>query len=313
MTAPVVVADPRCPLPYYTYSLRGLADVGFRVRFRRLDCPLSRGMALQVGTTRLWLDAGDGSDLLPAPLEWADVAGKVNLVEPVDGVVPLGPVFGIRMWPLPKGYLMTPQLARGGMPVTDAIHALRFQGITRLGIDAYQPAVSDASYVFARSRRWNVERHRDVNAMRERFSEAVRTLPLEVEVSLVSDRIPLATYLDRVRRSAVVFNSPAVHQCLGWKLGEFLALGKAIVSTPLGRVLPAPLVHGTHVHYVDDDVDAMRDAVRLIVEDPVYRARLERGARAWYEQHLMPRRIGERLASAVGVTVPDVPGVADAR
>ena len=47
---------------------------------------------------------------------------------------------------------------------------------------------------------------------------------------------------ERTARSAVVFNCPAVHGCLGWKLGEYLTLRKAIISTDLGRRLPAPLV-----------------------------------------------------------------------
>jgi glycosyltransferase involved in cell wall biosynthesis len=93
----------------------------------------------------------------------------------------------------------------------------------------------------------------------------------------------------------VVFNCPAVHGCLGWKLGEYLALGKAIISIPLERALPEPLEHGEHIHYVDDNTEAMSEAVRTIDRDADYRHHLESGARSWYERNLTPAKIAARL------------------
>jgi glycosyltransferase involved in cell wall biosynthesis len=105
-------------------------------------------------------------------------------------------------------------------------------------------------------------------------------------------------YLPRVQRSMVAFNTPAVHGCHGWKLGEYLALGKAIVTTPLLRALPAPLVHGEHAHIVDGSVESLCEAITLLREDRGYRMRLERGARAYFDQYLAPRRVIERLIEA---------------
>ena len=118
----------------------------------------------------------------------------------------------------------------------------------------------------------------------------------------LDDRLDLGTYIERVQRSAFVFNSPAVHGCLGWKLGEYLALGKAILSTPLSRSLPAPLEHGVHAHFVDDDVDSIRAGVELLLNDESYRSRLERGAGQWYQTHLAPARVAERLVEAADNT-----------
>ena len=102
-------------------------------------------------------------------------------------------------------------------------------------------------------------------------------------------------YVERTRRSALVFNTPAVHECLGWKLGEFLALGKAIVSLPLTRALPAPLEHGTHLHLVDGSPESITDAIERITGDDGYRRRLEEHARAWYDEWLDPTRLVQRL------------------
>jgi glycosyltransferase involved in cell wall biosynthesis len=93
----------------------------------------------------------------------------------------------------------------------------------------------------------------------------------------------------------VAFNNPAVHGCLGWKLGEFLAMGKAIVSLPIERVLPAPLEHGVHLHVVDGTPESLDDAIARLRSDDPYRRTLEVNARRWYEQHLAPERLATRL------------------
>src|SRR5262249_47673698 len=102
-------------------------------------------------------------------------------------------------------------------------------------------------------------------------------------------------YLAKTRSSALVFNTPAVWSCHGWKLGEFLALGKAIISTPLVRELPAPLVHGCHIHYVDGSLDSIRAAIQLLLNDHDYRKHLERNAYDYYSSFLSPKRVVERL------------------
>jgi len=61
----------------------------------------------------------------------------------------------------------------------------------------------------------------------------------------------------QLTRSSAVLNTPGVHGCLGWKLCEYLALGKAIISTTIQRQLPADLEHGTHIHVVDGSEDSI--------------------------------------------------------
>jgi glycosyltransferase involved in cell wall biosynthesis len=114
----------------------------------------------------------------------------------------------------------------------------------------------------------------------------------------MSQRIPFSEYIEKTKKSAVAFNTPAVHGCLGWKLAEFLALGKAIISTEVGRILPAPFVHGEHVHFVDGSETSIREAVTRITSDDIYRAKLESGAREYYEAYLAPGKVIERIMHA---------------
>lgn len=298
--APVLV-DPRLRLPYATPVLDGFRRLGVPVRFTRLDAPVRRGVAMSIEGVSVWLDLDDSAEVDADALAWADVAGKVNVtVEDArrnSRLLLLGPLFGVRAWPLPKGYLVLPSMIAAGAPLRGSLAGLRFQGITRQPIEAYRRSPSRSGYVFHRSRRWP-DRHDATNRTRDRFAEAVGRCGLTIDGGLTDVRIPLSEYLARTAVSSVVFNCPAVHGCLGWKLGEYLALGKAIISTDLGRALPEPLVHGRDIHLVDDDVDAMADAIRVIDSDTEYRAHLERGAFAWYQRNLTPEVVARRVLTA---------------
>lgn len=297
---------PDLRLSYYTWILQGLAERsdGRAFRFGRLDlpdiAPHARGMAFTIGGRRIYVAAGDHARGDPVIASWADAYGQVN-VDPEGAlrnqVVPVGPLFGVRLWALPRAYSVALQAARAGADLRDKVAEARFQALTRLPLASYEPAVSDPSYVFFAARPW-APKHPEADAPRLRFLQAVQGLQgIRFEGGLRETRVDLADYLASLRSSGVAFNSPAVHGCLGWKLGEYLALGKAIVSTPLGRDLPAPLVHGEHIHFVEDDVDAIRSGVEKILADDEYRHRLEAGARGWFEAELRPQAVIERLVS----------------
>ena len=115
------------------------------------------------------------------------------------------------------------------------------------------------------------------------------------EKQTVQCRYAFDEYLHKIKKSALVFNTPAVAGCHGWKLGEFLALGKAIISTPLSRQLPIELRHGEHLHIVDGSQEAVQQAVELLCRDHDYRCHLEQNARNYFNKYLHPRCVIERL------------------
>lgn len=71
-------------------------------------------------------------------------------------------------------------------------------------------------------------------------------------------------------------------------------MGKAIISTPLTREMPEKLIHGEHVHFVER-VEDIYNAVLKIKHDNEYRYKLERGARAYYEEWLSPEVVIKRI------------------
>ena len=102
-------------------------------------------------------------------------------------------------------------------------------------------------------------------------------------------------YLEKTKKSLVAFNTPAVQGCLGWKLGEFLALGKTIISTPIDNILPSPLIHGKHLHIVDGSVASIRNSINLIRSDKKYRKMLSTNARKYFLKYLEPKIVLQRI------------------
>lgn len=303
----VVDVHPDFLYAHHAYFLTGLRELGQTVRYRRFPGPVADGsLVLIADGRRIIVSANDRVDVPDGHLEWADIYAKVNLDRALaPGAIAVGPSFGL-------------PLAR---PDRIRIAALtrrwpRAGGWDRLPIGAYAPGSSEPDYVFFTA--WPWSKHPEVNPPRRAFIEAARASGVRFEGGFAPLRrgprpgyadvsapkkYPIGEYLAKVRRSAVVFNNPAVHGCLGWKLGEYLALGKAILSMPLTRDLPAPLVHGEHLHVVDEPA-GIDGALRLLLADHDYRRHLETNASAWYREWLAPARVMERVLATATAARP---------
>ena len=178
-----------------------------------------------------------------------------------------------------------------------------------MGISDFSPQEAESNYIFHASRWWP-ESDSLVNSVRRRFVEVCVADPdirfeggfapgkdaMALPEHLLAQRYSARDYLSRTARSALVFNAPAVHGCFGWKLPEYLALGKPIISLPLSHELPAPLVHGEHIHYVPD-ADSLALAVRELMSDKAYRDHLGKGSRDYWEHHLTPELVVRRMVA----------------
>lgn len=167
---------------------------------------------------------------------------------------------------------------------------------------------SEDNYVFFLSTLWfsdeYVENDKAVNRRRAHFIRAckmIQNITFEgglyakinsirdefVDVA-VTERISISEWVKKTKKSTFVFNTPAFSNCHGWKLGEYLAMGKCIISTKLSNDLPAPLEHGKHIHYVEDNVQSIKDAIEYIQANPEYRRRLEMGASDYWNKYGNP-------------------------
>lgn len=179
----------------------------------------------------------------------------------------------------------------------------------RLPLLAYDNiAVSSDNYVFFLSTLWYNDEHNKndegVNLRRASFIRACKSVSeCHFEGGLLGNdlssnqlfadvityhRETFSSWIEKTKRSAFVFNTPAFWDCHGWKLGEYLALGKCIISTPLSNDLPYPLEHGVSIHFVEGSEESIKQAIEYIIAHPDYRHKLERGARAYWEKYGTP-------------------------
>ena len=247
---------------------------------------------------------------------WCDVYGCVNAnfdktpEKYHQKLVSLCPSFGVRCWSI----FQSVWNAFAHLP-KDGTSVRKYWGKHKRLLD--RPTYSDymtiapvdEQYVFFLSTLWyNDEWNKNdegVNGRRANFIRACKSMDKVLfEGGLVSQGkersseglfadclcqgVPMREWLEKTKRSALVFNTPAFWDCHGWKLGEYLAMGKCIVSTPLSNDLPAPLEHGKQIHYVENNQEAMREAVEYIIDHPEYRKRLEQGAKAYWERYGTP-------------------------
>ena len=251
---------------------------------------------------------------------WCDVYASVNanfkMTPGREKLVSLAPSFGVRLWSAGGTVLAA---------LSNSIHYLKavhdrkiktFLGnykrlLNRPFYTDLTPEPGSLDYVFFCSTLWYNDEYnlndRNVNARRANFIRACKSIegirfeggfvpqPGRSSMDLFSDcispsRYPYQTWLQKTQQSALVFNTPAFWDCHGWKLGEYLALGKAIISTPLSNDLPAQLTHGVNIHFVDNDIDRMKSAISYIIEHPAYKKRLEQGAIEYWQAYGTPQK-----------------------
>lgn len=281
-----------------------------------------------LGIKKFIIDYRDKSTINLNALNWSHGYGKVNynktniskcgLEKQKMKIIPVGPNFGIKIWSNSQTliYFAINYIGcRKALPVSfrTFLSGYNWQR-KRSEYKNYRDSLSDKNYIFFISTLYKESQNLVTNKFRAAFIRACKNTIVHFEGGLLvkqqipdykdfedvitTDYIVSSEYLRKTRKSAVVFNTPSVWGCHGWKLGEFLAMGKAIISTPFINEMPFTLVHGEHIHFVDSEAD-IASAVQRIVNDDSYRRRLETGAKAYFESHLAPDIVIKRLINSI--------------
>ena len=310
---------------YYSFYIEGFYNLLGRrnVKFRSSPFPnfpertFAAIVKSETGERKIIIDAFDSNRINTEMLEWSDVYGKVNYkkdqipYDQISKVVPLGPSFGIRIWNLPQllyHAAINYHSARNRIAMKENFFKNYWRQFKRLPIKEYNTQnETEENYICFISSLW--EKEERVNKSRAEFITACKNINgvifeggfaprsdnknLGYE-ELISPRMKLTEYLKKIKRSVVVFNTPAVEDCHGWKLGEYLALGKAIISTDIFNELPGNLIPGKHLYILGKN-EYIEEVILKIKENPVFRPSLEKNARIYYEENLKPFAVINRL------------------
>jgi glycosyltransferase involved in cell wall biosynthesis len=111
---------------------------------------------------------------------------------------------------------------------------------------------------------------------------------------IIHKRISMNEYLDKIKKSAVVFNTPSVCGCHGWKLCEFLAMGKAIISTPLSNKMPGDFL--PNINYLEvNSKEEIHNAILYFQNNPEKRKKMEIANKKYFEEFLSPVSVVKRI------------------
>lgn len=111
-------------------------------------------------------------------------------------------------------------------------------------------------------------------------------------------KIKLNEYIRKTQNSNFVFNCPSVEYCHGWKLGEYLCMGKAIISTKLSNEIPTLLEHGKNIHFIEEG-ESLENTIKYLIENQDYVKKLELGAKEYWEKYCTPEIVISYLITKI--------------
>ncbi|MDP4240550.1 MAG: hypothetical protein Q8904_13880 [Bacteroidota bacterium] len=265
-------------------------------------------------TLKVSIDHGDFNTILDkSTYEWANIYGKVNTnwkltpKEQFPKLICLATNFGIRglsclesiYYSIRNYFAFRPKEIKGHF-------AKYYKQNNKLWIDGYPLSNSEKGYIFSANTLWYSDKYNRLNETTNKIrADFMETCLSMSDICFEGGFIPSqlgnenykhlhlkkslsqSAYIDKLKKSIFAFNTPAVWNCHGWKLGEYLCMGKAIISTPLSNDLPAPLIHGEMIHIVNNQQELI-EAIQLLNENDAYRMKLEKNARNYYEKFVSP-------------------------
>jgi len=283
-------------------------------------------------TEKIIIDFCDPIIVQQKAYEWCDKYAKINFNSVLTDkkfhskMISIPPGFGIRIWGLWKTiiYCGWNLLKCKLSPLVSFENYIKdyYDQFKRPTLEEYLIPENNTiaaknqmrPYVFMIGTLWNHQNCIEkTNVFRKSFIEECNVSKCKFEGGLFASpihpqyeefknfifkkRYPIKNYIAKTKLSAFVFNTPAVWECHGWKLGEYLTMGKAIISMPLRNNLPEKLVHGKNIHFISN-TDEMKLAIDLLLNDDNYRKILENGAKAYYIKHVDPHAVIRKIINS---------------
>lgn len=115
-------------------------------------------------------------------------------------------------------------------------------------------------------------------------------------------------YFAEVGRSDIVLATLGLFDCLAWKVPEYMASGRTVISEPLINQLPAPVRHGEEMYFFQFDLSDFDRKFDQLVRSQELRRHIAAGARRYYETWIRPDVVMRRiLEECSGLSEPATP------
>jgi hypothetical protein len=279
---------------------------------------------------KIAIDFHDTQNIDSNALIWSDLYAKINLNKEQSAsllkkkneniefdfdknwskIISIPPSFGIRVFSLFQTFkYILFNIKNKNQTSRKLIFDVLRMYLKRVPISKYYHQPFRQNYVFLVATIWH-KTTKYVNLNRANFLRACKAnVKINLEGGLVDvgyecdyiddlqslkigkTKINLAKYIQKTQQSNFVFNCPSVGYCHGWKLSEYLCLGKAIISTELSNDLPFELEHGKNIHFVKEDLESIKTAVDFLLDNPDYVKKLEKGALEYWNKYCEPKKI----------------------
>ena len=243
------------------------------------------------------------------------VTQKINIDENVnystDKLISIGPSFGIHIFSSVKTYFLAPLnylKSRKRIEHPKSFFSCYKAQLQRPKIGDYAIEKQQKNGIYFVGSLWKKETK--TNTFRANFIKSCLTKNIAFEGGFaprskndirgyeeltMKSRDSIDTYLKKQKQSLLTFNTPAVLDCHGWKLAEFLSLGKAIISTPLTRKLPSELVDHNHLLITDGSQMDIEEKLDVLTSNNKIRTTLEKNAKAYFENELAPLKVIQKI------------------
>ncbi|SDB21855.1 hypothetical protein SAMN03097699_0147 [Flavobacteriaceae bacterium MAR_2010_188] len=322
-----IYVDPSCDILYSSFYIYGLQQVYGKKQikfiskyfkdFKHDNHFFAFVVVNNKSIKKIIIDFTDSSNIDEKVLNWCDVYGKINLEENLEyseKIVAIGPSFGIQIYnPIETVFIAIKNFIKSSSRIPNKrrfFSDYRSQ-LKRPSYSDYLPERTKPNFIFFLSSLW--KREISTNSYRSNFIKACKeNQNIEFkggfaprskndiqgfEENTLGDRMSIDEYLHNTKLSILVFNTPAVKSCHGWKLAEFLCLGKAIITTPLSRVMPGSIIAGVHYLQSDGSKSDISLKIESLVNDSAKRLALETNARKYFMENLEPKIVIQKLLS----------------
>jgi len=105
-------------------------------------------------------------------------------------------------------------------------------------------------------------------------------------------------YLKTMQECDIAIGSMGLHESIGWKTGEYVAAGKAIVNERFHYEVPGNFAAGRNYLPFDNAIECVA-AVEYLLEDPMRIEQMKACNREYYNEYLSPDKMIERTLDIV--------------